>query len=352
MRKRVLPGILKKAEGRLSRVFPMLCAFLFFVFSIFYSAEILVKSHGQEAAVYAKSHVVTQVAGVARTLPKGFSLKMPENLTWRTAVFTKEKLHRGLLLLIDPQHPVPSAMPAPNSVSVAAYGKASIATRAAHTVLNLETIEALIPLFRSGLKRGYGDWTVFAGTRSNEQQLNLQLEQLAVYAKSHPLVTAAAMAAKGYECPGCSEHQTGYALDIRLCGEYNAPPDSRPLADSRSGQYLLNVAWQYGFIHRYTEKKPHPIKEEAYHFRYVGRNHAELMRLLQMSFEEYLAFLREKEQLSYYEDGQLKYVVLCGRTEGDFLTKVPDEAMEMEASADNTGYAIVLYRFTPPHASE
>jgi|GEM_PF-2392000 len=352
MPKGILTGVIKRLDKRISRALPMVCAFLFFVFSVFYSVEVLAKSHRQETAAYAQSRLITQVAGINKTLPKGFSLQVPENLAWRTAVFTKEKLHRGLLLLIDPQHPVPAAMPAPNSFSVAAYGQGSIATRSAHTVLNMETIQALVPLFRAGLKRGFGDWTLFAGTRSNEQQLNLQLEQLAIYAKAYPLVTAAAMAEKGYECPGCSEHQTGYALDIRLCEGYNTPPDSHPLRDSRSGQYLLNVAWQYGFIHRYTEKKPHPVQEEDYHFRYVGKNHAELMRLMDMSLEEYLAFLREKGQLSYYEDGKLKYVVLCGRTEGDFLTKAPEEALEIEASADNTGYAIALYRFTLSDAFE
>ena len=323
----------------------MACAAAFFVFSIFYSARILSSAHTKNATWQAFSQGTTRVEGINKTLPKGFALQLPDGLTWHTAVFTKDKLYRGLMLLIDAQHPVPSAMPAPNSFSISAHGRANIATRSAQTVLNMETIEALIPLFQAGRQKGFGEWTVFSGTRSNEQQLELQLGQLAAYARNYPLVTAAAMAAKGYEAPGCSEHQTGYVVDIRLSDAYNAPPDNAALRDSQSGSYLLDIAWQHGFIHRYTEKNPHPQPEEDYHFRYIGKPHAELMHLLQMTFEEYLAFLREKGRLSYYENGRLKYVVICGRVEGDFSTKVPDEAVAIEASADNTGYAIVLYGF-------
>ncbi len=323
----------------------LFCATALLAFSVVYSLGVLINVPKQDTAAKTASVVVTQVSGSNKTLPKGFSLQEPRGLTWQRAVFTKDKLYRGLLLLIDEQHPVPSTMPAPNSYSIAAYGKANVATRSAQTVTNMETLQALIPLFQAGRQKGFGEWTVFAGTRSNEQQLDLQLEQLSIFAKSYSLQTAAAMAAKGYERPGCSEHQTGYAVDIRLCDGYNAPPDAKSLSQSSSGKYLLQIAWQHGFIQRYTVKNPHPMEDEDYHFRYVGKNHAELIHLLNMTFEEYLTFLREKGLVCYYEGETLKYVVICGLADGDFMTRVPNEAVDMEASADNTGYAVILYTF-------
>lgn len=340
-----MTGHLIKFKSRpFLKMAPMLCALLFLIFSIIFSVSKLSRLYSTvEPATF--NEVATEVNGNKTTLPKGFSLKTPQGLTMRSAVFTREKLYCGKMLLIDEQHPVPAAAPAPNTLSIAAYAGSQVATRQAQTVTEEETLEALKTLFQAGRQKGHGNWTVFAGTRSNAQQLDLQLEQLGIFAQTHSLETAAAMAAKTWERPGCSEHQTGYAVDIRLVDGWAEPPHAEALGASKSGAYLLENAWKYGFIYRYGEKNPHRMAEENYHFRYVGKSNAELMYLLQMTMEEYLALLREKKEIAYFENGLLKYYAVCEEVMQDWLTKVPAEAVTIDVSYDNTGYALAVYGF-------
>lgn len=339
-----LKGRIKKNALFQARVTPTVLAFVFLLFSIVFSLRVLLSAQEPEKAVAAIS-VVTEVAGVKRTLPKGIVLSQPKDLLLRGIVFTQDRLYHGKLLLIDEKHPIPLAAAAPNTLSISAHAGGQVATRSAQTLTDRETLQALKELFQAGRQKGIGNWTVFAGTRSNEQQLDLQLEQLKVFAQSHSLEEAASMAARTWESPGCSEHQTGFAVDIRLCDDWNAPARTQSLSESREGQYLLDEAWRYGFIHRYQSKNPHRMPEEAYHFRYVGKPAAELMHLLEMTLEEFLSFAREKKEWAYYEDGKLKYYVVCEKAPGDWLTQAPDGVATIDYSADNTGYAIAIYGF-------
>ena len=275
------------------------------------------------------------------TLPEGFAPGL-EGLITDPCVYPEARLWAGKLLLIDVDHPLPAQAPAPNTLSVAGGGAAA---RSPQTVAGEETIAALKAWFAAARQKGYGSPVVWAGTRSPAEQLQWQLDQLALYARQTDLVTAAQKTAAQREAPGCSEHQTGYAVDTRLCEGYNLPPDNRPLSQSPAGRFLLDTCWQYGFIHRYNEKDPPLCEEESYHFPYVGRGHAELMHALDLDFAAYLAFLRRQGALRYYEGDQLKYVVLCQPVSGDWALLKPRGAKAIELSMDNTGWAVALFSF-------
>lgn len=83
--------------------------------------------------------------------------------------------------------------------------------------------------------------------------------------------------------PGTSEHQLGFAADIKGTGQW--------FAQTKEYQWLLQHAHEYGFILRYTAAKQ-PITgiiPEPWHWRYVGVDWAGEIRDSGLCLEEYLA---------------------------------------------------------------
>jgi D-alanyl-D-alanine dipeptidase/carboxypeptidase len=93
--------------------------------------------------------------------------------------------------------------------------------------------------------------------------------------------------------PGCSEHETGLAIDL---GERKPDVDFIRPDFSRNGIFkeFRERAAAYGFVERYGKEKESVtgIAYEPWHFRYVGVVHAEAMVRRGMCLEEYTDFLR------------------------------------------------------------
>ena len=87
--------------------------------------------------------------------------------------------------------------------------------------------------------------------------------------------------------PGTSEHQTGLAADI-------VTPTYQMLdagfADTPAGKWLADNAVEYGFVLRYPQDKQEVtgIIYESWHYRFVGKTHAKLMKESGLCLEEYL----------------------------------------------------------------
>ena len=115
--------------------------------------------------------------------------------------------------------------------------------------------------------------------------------------------------------PGCSEHQTGLAID-RACTAY-------------------------GFIERYRRGKEEltGIAAEPWHFRYVGAPHAQLMEENGLCLEEYSAFIRSAPRSCTMPGGQTVRVfhVPCAGETTELL--LPDGCCQI--SGDNDGGFIV-----------
>lgn len=91
--------------------------------------------------------------------------------------------------------------------------------------------------------------------------------------------------------PGCSEHQTGLAIDLALRRD-GVPVDFiRPdfPDDGICGAFRRRAA-VYGFVLRYPAGKEGVtgIAHEPWHFRYVGAPHAARMAAAGLCMEEYL----------------------------------------------------------------
>ena len=86
--------------------------------------------------------------------------------------------------------------------------------------------------------------------------------------------------------PGASEHQTGLTMDVNSITE--------SFGNTATGKWLAQNSWKFGFILRYPKDKEDitGIVYEPWHFRYVGRYHAEQMYNLGMCLEEYTEYLK------------------------------------------------------------
>lgn len=94
--------------------------------------------------------------------------------------------------------------------------------------------------------------------------------------------------------PGCSEHQTGLAIDLgKAAGYIDFIRPAFPY-DGVCGRFR-RLAARYGFIERYQRGKEEVtgISAEPWHFRYVGAPHAQLMETNGLCLEEYRDFLRQ-----------------------------------------------------------
>lgn len=143
--------------------------------------------------------------------------------------------------------------------------------------------------------------------------------------------------------PGCSEHQTGLAIDLGLRQEDIdfIRPD---FPYEGICQAFRQKAAQYGFIQRYPSGKEHitGIAHEPWHFRYVGIPHAKIMETMAITLEEYLELLRQYSAQGKpfeFKSGAFKFHISYLGLETQ--NAVLPETMDFIVSGDNEGGLII-----------
>lgn len=143
--------------------------------------------------------------------------------------------------------------------------------------------------------------------------------------------------------PGCSEHQTGLAIDLGKAAKHIdfIRPDFPD--DGVCGRFRKAAA-RYGFIQRYTADKDQitGIGCEPWHFRYVGAPHARLMTENGLCLEEYAAFLRSAPEHKVVEHGRISRVFFapCAGEHTDLI--LPDQCCQV--SGDNAdGFIVTVW---------
>ncbi len=133
--------------------------------------------------------------------------------------------------------------------------------------------KAFTRLCKNALKSNL-DLKAISCFRSYEYQKNLYIN----YIKEMGFTKASFCSAK----PGCSEHQTGLAIDINY--------DNDSFDSTKESKWLINNAYKYGFILRYPKGKEYitGYKYEPWHYRYVGKRIARIMYKKKITLEEYL----------------------------------------------------------------
>ena len=133
--------------------------------------------------------------------------------------------------------------------------------------------------------------------------------------------------------PGCSEHQTGLAIDVFVKNFAG-----KSFIKSQSGQFVNEKCGDYGFIIRYPvfgEGKT-GISYEPWHLRYVGLPHSKIISNSKITFEDYIEFF-ELGDFYTYEN----YVITRQNTNNIF---VPESYESAVVSEDNTGAIIITFK--------
>ncbi len=124
---------------------------------------------------------------------------------------------------------------------------------------------------------------VKSGYRSEEEQNSILEAKCQEYInQGYMRIAAEEMALKWVAQPGTSEHQLGIAVDIN--------PDYTVTKGWGFYEWLLSNAHKYGFINRYPADKVDitGISNERWHYRYVGKEVAEIMYEENLCLEEYI----------------------------------------------------------------
>lgn len=193
----------------------------------------------------------------------------------KTLTLEAADLGKGSLVLINPSHPLKVEPAAEDLVPVRpGDGRILMQSQAA----------GMLARITDRLGCGLGIMPV-SGYRTGREQRDLYADSVLEHGEK--------FTRKYVAIPGCSEHQSGYAVDLA-----ENRPDIDPIRpdfpDTGICRTFREMAARYGFIERYPAGREEVTKiaHEPWHFRYVGRPHSELMRESGLTLEEYTDYVK------------------------------------------------------------
>lgn len=282
---------------------------------------------------FAEGSGIAEASAVHARQVNGISYHAPDELEYQKQTFTYAQLLQGRMLLADENHPLPAALPPPNTVSIAKYGNGMIPVRSLTIKTGRETIYALNELFAQLRQKNMEGIYVWQGATTEEEQRTSLLQRIRQLMRTCPPDTAARMAGQMLDSPDTGDLLQEYAVELRLINAVTREPDERALEDTPQGQTLLQLAWRYGFVRTNPER--------PYRFRYVGKVHATAMTYLDLDFPSYLTWLHQKGSVVISAGDQPQYLIFCKPIDGSHIAFDLPVGCAFEASLDNTGYALV-----------
>ena len=182
-------------------------------------------------------------------------------------------IHNGLLILVNAEHPI-QHMESPVLAPAVPGSDILLDTRAA------AMLSGLISRISAA-----GEIVPVSGWRSEAEQREIWDGSMRESGEE--------FTRKYVALPGCSEHQTGLAIDLALRADNIDFIRPEFPYDGVCGRFRA-LAADYGFVERYQGGKEGVtgIAAEPWHFRYVGRPHARIMCEMGLCLEEYVEYLR------------------------------------------------------------
>lgn len=242
----------------------------------------------------------------------------------RSIRLSREQISCGPLILVNQDHPLPNTTSAPLTV---------VDSRYPHILLENRVTQLLSACIQKA--GGLREIVPVSGWRSQSDQQRIWDDSMAESGESFTRQYVAV--------PGCSEHQTGLAIDLGKAAEQIdfIRPDFP--YDGVCGEFR-RLAPQYGFIERYQKGKEPitKISHEPWHFRYVGVPHAKLMIENGLCLEEYRDFIRQSPRRILMENGHMAQVFYVPST-GE-ITDVTLPEGYCQVSGDNVdGFIITVW---------
>jgi zinc D-Ala-D-Ala dipeptidase/carboxypeptidase len=193
----------------------------------------------------------------------------------RTLTLRMNDIGRGSLILVNSSHPIRYETAKENLIAVC--------PNYPNIYLERQTVSMLTQAMTAA---NCGNQIVpVSGYRTEKEQQSLYTDSLRE--------NGTEFTQKFVALPGCSEHQTGLAIDL---AENTPEIDFICPHFPYTGicQTFREKSVRYGFIERYPAggEQLTQIAHEPWHFRYVGYPHSELMREKQLTLEEYTAYIK------------------------------------------------------------
>lgn len=156
--------------------------------------------------------------------------------------------------------------------------------------MRLAAAKSLEAFLKAAYAAGHSDVTVTSAYRSYVYQSSLFETRLRQNKITYGEALAEAKTAEFTAYPGASEHQSGLCCDM-----HNLPSAMQSFASQEAYTWLYEHAADFGFILRYPKSKEDVtgIKFEPWHFRFVGRYHAQRIMESGLCLEEYLENLEK-----------------------------------------------------------
>jgi len=154
-------------------------------------------------------------------------------------------------------------------------------------------------------------------------------------------------AAKWAANPGYSEHHTGYAIDI---GIYKDNGQSQSYTGYGKYSWINENCGNYGFINRYNGDKVEitGFTNEPWHYRFVGKPHANIIKNNGFCLEEYIDYLKsysfESKHLYFTDSDGTQYEIYYVKASSD-KTNIPiSRNSEYSISGNNVDGFIVTVK--------
>lgn len=186
--------------------------------------------------------------------------------------------------LVNRDHPVAEGFVPQNMVKLRNALPASLAYVKGSEIEGVqEAVTALMALFQAAKDDGVTGFQISAGYRSVAYQQQLFDASVNKYlAEGRKKASAISATRLTVADPGTSEHHLGLAFDVTVADTI--------FKGTKQQIWLHQHCWDFGFIVRYQEGKEDitGFVAEAWHIRYVGMQHATVMRDQNLCLEEYL----------------------------------------------------------------
>ena len=192
----------------------------------------------------------------------------------------------GLPLVVNRQQPLPDGYATWQLVEMNAYcDSRTVKIKYKETYAEKEAVDALMVMLTAARADGVGDWQISAAYRDTAYQQRLFDNKVNSYIKEKGYSRSKAVSAARQTVadPGTSEHHLGTCFDITVPG--------KSFSGTKQYKWIAVHCWEYGFIQRYTKEKSKitGFAAEAWHYRWVGKEHAEIMHRENLCLEEYVA---------------------------------------------------------------
>ena len=225
-----------------------------------------------------------QIKTQSETLVKNETTETPKKKKSLSAEAKKvaKTEKKQTLLLVNSKHEIPEDY----EVKLSTYKKKGKQVATA-------ILDPLEKMIEAGEKKGLS-FAICSGYRSISYQEKLFNRDVETYQNQGlSYEEAVEKTSESVQPPKCSEHATGYAVDI--VSKENSNLDETQ-EETEEFKWLKKHCYEYGFILRYPDekKKITGITFEPWHFRYVGKKVAKFITKNNLTLEEFTELVNKK----------------------------------------------------------